>query len=264
MQAPLLSFTPSGGGPTRTCTPGQFYHYSTHGFTFVGAFLEKVLDQDIHTIIRERIAVPYALESLRTVAPLVSIGGTGGKFVPRYDMAQGYGWTAGTSQPVAYEDSSWKVLGGGLQIDALDLARFGWLVLHGDVVSPQTRDGQLWRSRTGGATLWPGLVTRAPDVGLGWDLREVIAGPFTMAPVQSGLAPAGPLQQVPIGPGPRRVAEHGGIADGARSQLTIFRDDGLVIAILTNQRNSAVTGMGHPIQGLGDQLGQIVLRNPPR
>lgn len=264
MQAPLLSFTPPGGGPTRNCTPGRFYHYSTHGFTFVGAVLEKVLQEDIHTIIQNRVAVPYALESLRTVAPLVSIGGSGGTMVPRYDLAQGYGWAGTTSQPVAYEDSSWKVLGGGLQIDALDLARFGWLVLDGAIVSPATRDGQLWRSRTGGATLWPGVATAAPAVGLGWEVREVIAGPFTTAPAQSGLAPAGPIQQVPVGPGPRRVAEHGGIADGARSQVTIFRDDGLVVAVLTNQRNSAVVLGGHPIQGFGDQLGQIVLRNPPR
>lgn len=263
LQAPLVTFPPNwpppGGPVTVTCTPGLFHRYSTHGFTFVGAVLEKVLQEDIHTIIWERITRPYGLTSMRTVAPLVSIGGIGGTFVPRYYMAQGYV----NRGAVNYEDSSWKVLGGGLQTHARDLARFGWLVLNGDIVSPTTRDNELWRSRTGGATQWPSTTAAPPEVGLAWVLRDVVAGPFTTtAAPQSGLTPS-PVPAVVQPPTGRRVAQHGGIADGARSQLTIFRDDGLVIAVLTNERNSATDGNGHPIQGLADQIGRIVLRDPP-
>jgi len=253
MQAPLLQNPPPTPGtppqgPIRYCTPGRYYHYSTHGFTFVGAALENVLQKDIHTIVYDEIARPYGLSSLRTVAPLVSIGSIGGSFVPRYDLAQGYAFGGSGSQTQNYEDSSWKVLGGGLQTDALDLARFGWLALNGDIVSPATRDTVLWTSLTGSATNWPSMTSAAPAVGLAWDLRNVAVG----TPSPTNL----------LNTTTRRVAAHGGTATGARSQLTIFRDDGLVIAILTNQRNGpGVTD--HPIQGLGDRIGRIVLRNPP-
>jgi hypothetical protein len=39
------------------------YHYSSHGFTLVGAALEEVLQQDVHTIIQDYLAVPYSLPS---------------------------------------------------------------------------------------------------------------------------------------------------------------------------------------------------------
>ena len=232
------------------CTPGQLYHYSTHGFTFVGGVLEKVLQKDIARIVTDELTRPFALPSMRTVAPLVSFGSIGGSWVPRYDLAQGYHFVGGGSQTRTYEDSSWKVLGGGLQTDAIDLARFGWLTLSGSVVSATVRDNRLWFSLTDSATVWPSGGSVQPPVGLAWVLRNVCTSPPTNVGNLMCLIPT------------RRVAEHGGIARGARSQLAIYRDDGLVIAILTNQRNSPLT-LSHPIQGLADQLARIVFRNPP-
>lgn len=253
------------------CVPGRQYHYSTHGFTFVGGVLEATLGKDIARIVDDELTRPFALTSMRTVAPLVSFGSIGGTWVPRYDLAQGYHFIApalisrrnttrpgmtGRSDPRDYEDSSWKVLGGGLQTNALDLARFGWLTLNGSIVSDSVRDNRLWRSLTDTTTAWlSGTVV--PSVGLAWVLRNVCTGPF-----DAFLRCSMPT---------RRVAGHGGVARGARSQLQVYRDDELVIAILTNQRNTPITcpssttpgDCAHPIRGLADQVARIVFRDPP-
>jgi CubicO group peptidase (beta-lactamase class C family) len=252
------------------CTPGRQYHYSTHGFTFVGGVLEKVLNKEIARIVTDELTRPFGLASMRTVAPLVSFGGIGGSWVPRYHLAQGYEYVApfrsrsGISRPgrtgrtdtVDYEDSSWKVLGGGLQTNALDLARFGWLTLNASIVSTTTRDNRLWSSLTDTTTAWSAGTVR-PSVGLAWVLSSVCTGTMNISLRCS----------IPT----RRVAEHGGSALGARSQLQVYRDDGLVVAVLTNQRNTPVTcpasnipgACAHPIRGLANQVARIVFRNPP-
>jgi CubicO group peptidase (beta-lactamase class C family) len=141
------------------------------------------------------------------------------------------------------------VLGGGLQIDAPDLARFGWFVLNGWVVSDSVRDNRLWRSLTDGLRTWSNTRNNAPPVGLAWEVRN-----------RNG----------------RRVAEHGGSWVGARSHLAVYRDDGLVIAILSNQRDSsqpppapppggtrATPPVNHDVSDLAHQLARIVLNNWP-
>lgn len=54
-----------------------------------------------------------------------------------------------------------------------------------------------------------------------------------------------------------RVAEHGGTTDGARAHLAIYRDDDLVVAILTNQRTSIATKLAHPTPTLASQVARI-------
>jgi CubicO group peptidase (beta-lactamase class C family) len=227
------------------CTPGQQYHYSSHGFTFVGAVLEAVLGKDIHQIITDELTVTFGLPSLATMGSTPVAGPTGP--VPYFDMAQGYWYNpnTGLSQPIGYDDSSWKVLGGGLQLDPIDLARFGWLTLNGTIVSPTVRDNRLWASLTTGLPQWSGTST-VPQVGLAWELRMVNG---------------------------RNVAEHGGSWAGARSHLAIHRDpadpdQGLVIAILSNQRNGPLTPgpatpRSWPARNLARAIAQAILANPP-
>lgn len=232
-----------------TCTPGSHYRYSTHGFTYVGGVLEEVTGNTISGIIEDEIAGPFSLQTMR---PLVTAkwGGFGGIGVPRYDMAQGYRWnppTSGTPRALDYENTTWKVLGGGIQSDALDLARFGWLTLNGDIVSPNTRDNRLWNPLTGGATSWNSTVSGMVPTALGWIVR--------------GRLPRDASGAL------RRAAEHDGTARGARSLLRIYRDDGLVIAVLTNQRESPLgpsnRGFNHPIASLVNTIATEVFANPP-
>jgi CubicO group peptidase (beta-lactamase class C family) len=223
------------------CTPGTAYHYSTHGYTYVGAVLEEVTGDPIAEIITDELTRPFGLTTIRT-AVSGTWGGFGALGVRPYNLARAYRW-ATRSRPINYENTTWKRLGGGLQTDALDLARFGHLTRLGRIADTT----RLWTPIVTSATpFWDTTATgTVPTVGLAWVL---------------GTAN-----------GSRRIAEHGGSARGARSHLRIYRDDGIVIAILTNQEETALTsaalnlsaGDPHPVRRLANTIGRVVFANPP-
>lgn len=116
----------------------------------------------------------------------------------RYDRAVPY---SNNGDPAEYGNNSWKVLGGGIESTPLDLARFGQRLLDGDIVDQDTRDNRLW-SPVGSGCNWPsGGKCRN---GLGWRVYH-------------------------------SFVEHGGSWTGARSNLRIYPDDDLVIAIMSNK-----------------------------
>lgn len=220
-----------------SCQPGLQYHYSTLGFTILGAALEAATGKDIVTLVQEEIAQPMGLRTLEALIP----GNPANPSATRpqlYQTAAAYWWDGEDSvrKITSHEEASWKVLGGGLQSDALDLARFGWMTLAGGIVSNDVRDNRLWRSLTGGLTTWLDADDAAPSVGLAWNVGN-----------RSG----------------RRVAEHGGAGRGARTQLTVWRDDGLVIALMTNQQESAIDGEAPSIAPFVARLGAVVFAADP-
>ena len=160
-------------------------------------------------------------------------------------------WRTAGSQAANYENTTWKRLGGGLQTDALDLARFGRLT-YLNAIADTTR---LWTPLVTGATpRWDTTSTNAtPTVGLAWVL---------------GTANARLVSNRIVG---RRMAEHGGLGRGARSHLRIYRDDGIVVAVLTNQGETRLTssalnltaGDPHPIRNLVTTIAGVVLANLP-
>ena len=174
--------------PLAGCTIGVSRNYSTHGFTFVGAVLEQATGRPIDRLVKEEIAEGYGLSSLRAQFETSSLPSN-------YERAAPYN-DAGFE--TSYEDSSWKVLGGGIEVSAVDLADFGWKTLNAQIVDAAARDNRLWTR-----------VRSTQPNGLAWEVRSV---------------------------GGKRVAEHGGSWSGARSHLRVYRDDGLVIAILSNRR----------------------------
>jgi CubicO group peptidase (beta-lactamase class C family) len=186
------------------CTPGVSRNYSTHAFTFVGAVLEQATGRPIDYLVKEEIAKQYDLPSLRAQFETSSLPYNYERAAP-YDDA---------GNETNYEDNSWKVLGGGIEVSAVDLARFGWKTLNAETVDAATRDNRLWTR-----VRW-----NQPN-GLAWEVRNV---------------------------GGRRVAEHGGSWSGARSHLRVYRDDGLVIAILSNRR-------GHSPSNLATSIANAVL-----
>ena len=212
----LVTTTAPGG----SCTIGATRSYSTHAFTLLGAVLEQAAGRTITQLLDRELFEPHGLASMRVQFASATQ-------VSDYERAVQYD---NDSSPVDLGgcgvgqacDNSWKVLGGGIEGNALDLARFGWRVLDGRVVDAATRDGRLWTpvdedcAAPGGGTCLNGV---------GWELRTV---------------------------GGRRVAEHGGSWLGARSHLRVYRDDGLVIAILTNER-------GHTPSGLATTIGNAIL-----
>ncbi|MFA0961061.1 serine hydrolase [Roseivirga sp. BDSF3-8] len=189
--------------PLSGCTIGSNRNYSTHAFTFIGAVMESVSNRDIARLIEEEIGEQYGLNSIKVQFRNRSLRS-------EYERAAPY--TDGGSE-TSYSDNSWKVLGGGIEADPVDLAWFGEKVRNGTIVDTLTRDNRLW--------------TRQPNSrnGLAWEVNTL---------------------------GGRRVAEHGGSFSGARAHLRVYRDDELVIAILSNQR-------GHNPADLATSIGNALL-----
>lgn len=187
------------------CTIGDTRSYSTHGFTLFGAALEEATGRTIVELLHEELFDAYGLGSMRVQYADATLPAN-------YDRAVFYSDTAGN--PLPYEDTSWKVLGGGIESDVVDLARFGWLVLDGQIVDPTTRDDRMWSPVDDEDCTGPGGGTC--QNGLGWQLRTLSS---------------------------RRVADHRGGQDGVRAWLRVWRDDGLVIAVLSNQKSHDPSSM---------------------
>jgi CubicO group peptidase (beta-lactamase class C family) len=202
------------------CTTGATRSYSTHAFTLLGAILEEATGRTIIDLVEDEIFAPHGLASMR-------VQYASGSQVPDYERAVHYDQSSNPANLTGCAigeacDNTWKVLGGGIEGNALDLARFGWRVLDGRVVDATTRDDRLWTPVDEDCAAPGGGVCRN---GVAWELRTI---------------------------GGRDVAEHGGSQAGARSHLRVYRDDGLVIAILTNEG-------GHTPSGLATTIGNAIL-----
>lgn len=114
-------------------------------------------------------------------------------------------------------NNSWKFFGGGIEVSPVDLAWFGWKVLDGKIVSASARDNILWKR-----------VNANRTNGIAWEIRNIDN---------------------------KRVAEHGGSFDGTYTRLRVYRDDGLVIAIMSNRRNHA----GTELRGLATSIANVIL-----
>lgn len=190
--------------------------YSTPAFTFAAAVLESATGRTIEQLVRQEIAERYSFQSMRVQFATSSLPAN-------YDRAIPY--TNG-NDPTSYSDSSWKVLGGGIEMHVVDLARFGWRVLNGNIVDPAARDDRMWSPvRTGCGT----SISGSCQYGLAWQLVNT-----------SG----------------RRVAQWNGTWTGARSYLGAWRDDGLVIAIMSNRTNHTAGG---DVNGLAGSIADAVL-----
>ncbi|HET8938762.1 MAG TPA: serine hydrolase [Polyangiales bacterium] len=161
---------------------------------------------------RGLIARPFGLGSLRAQW-------ADGFLTNNYERATPYN---ATNNETTYEDSSWKVFGGGLELNVVDLARFGQLVLSGQIVSPTVRDTRLFSPVAPGCA---GSTAGICQNGVAWELGT-----------SSG----------------RFVVEHGGSWTGARSFVRIYPNDDLVVAIMSNRTD-------HDPKTLGTSIGDIVL-----
>jgi len=194
------------------CSIGATRSYSTPGFTFVGAVLEAVSGRTVQDLVATEIAQPFGLGSLRAQW-------ADGFLTNNYERATPYD---AVGEEIAYEDSSWKVFGGGLELSVVDLARFGQLVLSGQIVSPTVRDTRLFSPVAPGCA---GSTAGICNNGVAWELGT-----------SSGHS----------------VVEHDGSWIGARSLVRIYPNDDLVVAVMSNRRD-------HDPKTLGTSIGDIVL-----
>lgn len=122
-----------------------------------------------------------------------------------------------SNNATSYSDNSWKVLGGGIETSTVDLARFGWKVLNAEILSADARDNRLWTR-----------VDPSFTHGLGWSVTTDSSS--------------------------RRTAEWNGSWTGARAFLRAYRDDDVVIAIMSNRTNHTVDDVGTLANEIGDEI----------
>jgi CubicO group peptidase (beta-lactamase class C family) len=182
--------------------PGTKYGYSTHAFTLAVAAVEGAAGKDFVALLREEIARRGApsldCEVATEAKPMRSA---------LYEKLP----TGNVRRSEPREDLSWKYGGGGMESTAIDLARFGALVLDGKLVGAAARDRMWTRS-----TLNDGSSV---DYGLGWNVAE------------SG-----------------QLVSHGGSQQGASSSLAIVRGCGLVVVVLANTTNGDAPRLGKALR----------------
>ncbi len=193
------------------CTIGQNYNYSTHAFTYLGAVLEKVTRRPVAQLVEEEIANAYQLPSVKVMYREKELR-------PNPNRVSIYG-NAGNK--IDYEKNSWKIFGGGIEANAIDIARFTHLINVGRIVDADTRENRLWKQ------LAP--ESESP-YGISWRLGEMDGTP---------------------------TVGHSGSARGSRTHVRLYRDaqDPLIICVLTNggltnfRPEALVTEMGKVIRG---------------
>jgi CubicO group peptidase (beta-lactamase class C family) len=109
------------------------YHYSTHGYTILGAAIEMATGKPVGTLLEEHLAGPCQLATLKIEDRSLDVP----ERVTLYRLADPADAASGNIE-VPPDDISWKILGGGLECSALDLIRFGILLGDGQVISPES------------------------------------------------------------------------------------------------------------------------------
>jgi serine beta-lactamase-like protein LACTB, mitochondrial len=198
--------------------PGARMTYSTYAYTLLGVVIEAASGQDYVTFVTKNIFEPAAMRHSR-VDDVHAL-------IP--NRSPGYAKTdAGALRRASFMDSSYKIPGGGWLSTVGDLVRFGQAVQNGTLIKPSTfRQMTVARHVNGQNT----------GYGLGW--------------IVDGWGPGTP----PI-PG---LVWHGGVQQGVTSNLYMFPDRHVVVAILAN-----LEGQGVAIAELGEEIAGIV-SGPPK
>jgi CubicO group peptidase (beta-lactamase class C family) len=101
------------------------YHYSTHGYTILGACLEKAFDQPTGKIIRTQLSEPFALPTLAEER-LADGNPQRMKFYTPIERG---------NREVKPQNSTWKVWGGSIESSPRDLLKLGILLGDGKIIS---------------------------------------------------------------------------------------------------------------------------------
>lgn len=192
-------------------TPGSGCKYSTHAYTFLGAALEGAAGKSISQLVSDELSVPYALSTLQ----LDDTGNGGGNRTTRYDV---------NNAPVTVSNSSWKVLGGGLEASAYDLVRLGMKTLNGSVLTADS----LVEMQTVPQPTPCTTPENQSNYALGWNVGT-----------HQGAA----------------VMWKGGSWVGADTNIRMYPDEEIVIVVLTNRTEN------HNSANLATAIGALLLDN---
>ncbi|MCH2131462.1 MAG: serine hydrolase, partial [Pirellulaceae bacterium] len=111
-------------------SPGSSYFYSTHGYTLLGAGIEGATGQAIDDVLYNELGSGLGLTTLKAEDRSVS-----NEFRTKL-----YNTNNTEASP---DNISWKILGGGVEASAYDLARFSSMLIGGEILSNESLQ-QLW------------------------------------------------------------------------------------------------------------------------
>jgi CubicO group peptidase (beta-lactamase class C family) len=183
--------------------PGTRYLYTSFGYVVASAALQAAAGEPYADFMRREIFAPLGMRH--------TIPETAGQPVP--DRATFY--VRGQSlTPAPHDDDSCVLAGGGYLSTPSDLVRFGFGMLAGELLSPETVR-MLWTPQQ----LDSGAST---GYGMGWMAR---------AARLRADAPAIPM----VG--------HGGSSVGAKTSFMVFPEQRMVVAVVTNVSGADMTSL---------------------
>lgn len=116
-------------------SPVGLYHYSTRGYTILGACLEQGAHESISDIIQTDLNQKFGLSTL--AAEDVTKSNSQRMKLYTWNRPNRLGkFYLGKNIEVERGDHSWKVLGGGIESSPMDLLRLGILLGDGKIISP--------------------------------------------------------------------------------------------------------------------------------
>jgi serine beta-lactamase-like protein LACTB, mitochondrial len=171
--------------------PGEQFHYSSHGWDLLSAVIEGASGQDYLSYMQQHVFDPLGMR--HTVADLnAQIIPNRARFYVRDDDGH---W-----KNAPYVDNSYKWASGGFLSTPEDLVRFGWAMIDGQVLRPETVRLLTTSQRTNDG--------KETGYGMGWGVSTDAHG--------------------------RRQFEHSGGSVGGASRLLIFPDQRVVVAMIIN------------------------------
>ncbi|HEY8573042.1 serine hydrolase domain-containing protein [Phenylobacterium sp.] len=181
--------------------PGESYNYSTFGFTLIGAVLESASGRSFPQLIQDEVSGPLALR-IEAEIPMNLQAGRISPYVPtgsRYTAMEPRLTGKVLNAPPVNPTYKWP--GGGMIGRASDLALFG--ATH----------------------LAPGYLKAE-------SLRELM----TPLKARDGKVPVpvGVAWRIDSDKQGRRRWHHAGAIDGGRSQLVVYPDAGMAVALMSN------------------------------
>lgn len=202
---------PNVAGTQLLYTPGTDCVYSTHAHTILGAVLEAATGETITDLVEEQISAPFGLTTVQTENR--TDGDDNRSAV--YNSA---------NADVAADNTSWKILGGGLESSAYDLLRFGMKTLDGTIINADTlTEMQLAPNPTNcNDPNWGNMGNYALGLQVG---------------TQKGTT----------------VLWKGGNQLGSNTHIRLYPDENMVIVVLANRNEN------HSTQTLATQIGDLIL-----
>ena len=177
------------------CAYGD-YNYSTHGYTLLGAALEAAGGDDVKDLVRTKLTNPFGLG---TLGPQ--------NFSPAVHRMSIYN---STGSKIDTYNNDWKVLGGGIDSSAADLARFGAKLIGGQILDAADRT-TMFTPPNGDSSY-----------AYGWSTGT-----------EAGT----------------QVVAKDGAFSGNRAYLRMYPEKGIVVAVMMNSRDggASATGLGRAI-----------------